>query len=94
MSSADGERILGALSEVEAQQYGGWLVYEPERGRFLLEDPEGGISAIFPERSVLSLQRYGFLRPGARGWVLAPKGRQRLRGGERARNRGGHGARR
>jgi hypothetical protein len=88
MSSRDGDQILSLLSEVELQQHAGWLVYEPERRRFCLEDPEGAIAAIFPERSVLSLQRYGFLRPGSRGWVLAPKGRERLRRGSRRARRG------
>ncbi|HEV8581492.1 MAG TPA: hypothetical protein VGX68_20700 [Thermoanaerobaculia bacterium] len=79
MRSSDGDRILRALSEVELQQCSGWLVYEPERNRFHLEDPEGATCAIFPEQTVLTLQRHGLLRPGSRGWVLAPKGRERLK---------------
>ncbi len=79
MKPRDEDRILLALSNAEREERGGWLVYEAERRRFLLEDPLGATHAIFPERKVLSLQRYGFLRPGSRGWVLAPEGRKRLR---------------
>lgn len=78
MRPRDGDRILLALSDAEREECGGWLVYEAERHRFHLEDPLGATHAIFPEGKVLSLQRYGFLRPGSRGWVLAPKGRKRL----------------
>ena len=78
MKARDEDRILLALSDAEREECGGWLVYEAERRRFHLEDPVGATHAIFPEGKVLRLQRYGFLRPGSRGWVLAPKGRERL----------------
>ncbi len=79
MNPQGGDRILLALSDAETEERGGWLVYEAERHCFHLEDPLGATHAIFSEGRVLTLQRRGFLRPGSRGWELAPPGRERLR---------------